>query len=157
LSTSARVVVAGAGFAGLHCAQSLNEAGLEVLVLEARERVGGRVWSEAPFGEEGGVIERGAEFVLPGYERLTSLLAAHGLALAPMGMSYGAREPRGGRPTTLVAMRRVAEEAGRGAARADNEASAADVLAGVGEELDDPAALAAFRSRFETSAAADAR
>ena len=38
-----RAVVVGAGFAGLGCARELTDAGFEVTVLEARERVGGRV------------------------------------------------------------------------------------------------------------------
>jgi monoamine oxidase len=41
-----RVVVAGAGFAGLMAAYRVAQAGHEVVVLEARDRVGGRVWSE---------------------------------------------------------------------------------------------------------------
>jgi monoamine oxidase len=45
-----RVVVVGAGFAGLAAADSLRARGAEVTVLEARGRVGGRVWS-VPFGD----------------------------------------------------------------------------------------------------------
>ena len=41
-----RVVVAGAGFAGLLAAYRVAQAGHEVVVLEARDRVGGRVWSQ---------------------------------------------------------------------------------------------------------------
>jgi phytoene dehydrogenase-like protein len=41
-----RVVVAGAGFAGLMAAYRVAQAGHEVVVLEARDRVGGRVWSQ---------------------------------------------------------------------------------------------------------------
>ena len=40
-----RVVILGAGMAGLVSAYELREAGYEVSVLEARERVGGRTWS----------------------------------------------------------------------------------------------------------------
>lgn len=41
-----RVVVAGAGFAGLMAAWRLAQGGCDVVVLEARDRVGGRVWSQ---------------------------------------------------------------------------------------------------------------
>jgi monoamine oxidase len=41
-----RVVVVGAGFAGLMAAWRLTQRGCDVTVLEARGRVGGRVWSQ---------------------------------------------------------------------------------------------------------------
>jgi monoamine oxidase len=55
------VVVLGAGMAGLTAARALAERGVRVVVLEARERVGGRVWTRG--GEGGGSVEMGAEFV----------------------------------------------------------------------------------------------
>ncbi|MBL8763874.1 MAG: FAD-dependent oxidoreductase [Phycisphaerae bacterium] len=62
-----RVVVIGAGFAGLACAHELRAAGYDVTVLEARERVGGRVLSfNAANGNEfvkGRNIEGGAELI----------------------------------------------------------------------------------------------
>lgn len=91
-----RVVVIGAGFAGLACADRLVTLGHDVTVLEARDRVGGRVWSQELIpGRPDTVIERGAEFVLSGYDVLRGMAERFGLALAPSGMSYYVREPRG--------------------------------------------------------------
>lgn len=44
-STRRRVLVIGAGIAGLGAAQTLVQAGTEVTVLEARDRIGGRIWT----------------------------------------------------------------------------------------------------------------
>jgi len=91
-----RVIVVGAGFAGLACADSLVRLGHDVTVLEARDRVGGRVWSqELVPGRADTVVERGGEFVLESYDVLRGLAARLGLELAPSGMSYYVREPRG--------------------------------------------------------------
>jgi monoamine oxidase len=84
-----RVVVIGAGFAGLAAADALRAGGAEVTVLEARDRVGGRVWS-VPFGE-GAVVERGAEFILPGYESMEALVARFGIPMVLKGTPYGRR------------------------------------------------------------------
>ncbi len=62
-----RVVVVGAGFAGLACAHELNALGYDVTVVEARDRLGGRVHSfNAAMGTEyikGRNIEGGAELI----------------------------------------------------------------------------------------------
>ena len=50
-----RVVVVGAGFAGLAAAEALTARGAEVIVFEARDRVGGRVRSARL--ENGAVVE----------------------------------------------------------------------------------------------------
>ncbi len=71
-----RVVVAGAGFAGLAAADRITRSGQQAVVLEARDRVGGRVWSQRLIpDDERTVIERGAEFVLDGYDVMRSLLS----------------------------------------------------------------------------------
>src|SRR3954470_23673518 len=88
-----RVAVIGAGFAGLAAADALRAGGAEVTVLEARDRGGGRVWS-VPFGE-GAVVERGAEFILPGYDSMNALAARFGIPLVLKGTPYGRRLPIG--------------------------------------------------------------
>ncbi|HEY4051715.1 MAG TPA: NAD(P)/FAD-dependent oxidoreductase [Acidobacteriaceae bacterium] len=58
--TAREVIVLGAGIAGLAAARVLAESGQRVMVLEARERVGGRILSQ---DTENGTLELGAEFV----------------------------------------------------------------------------------------------
>lgn len=53
------VVIIGAGAAGLAAAHNLKSAGLEPLVVEARDRIGGRIWTD----HSRGPVELGAEFV----------------------------------------------------------------------------------------------
>jgi monoamine oxidase len=55
------VIVLGAGMAGLAAARALGERGVRVVVLEAQQRVGGRILSQSVEG--GAVVELGAEFV----------------------------------------------------------------------------------------------
>lgn len=57
-----RVVVVGAGFSGLACAHELLAAGYDVTVIEARNRVGGRVLSFGDF-VSGRNVEGGAELI----------------------------------------------------------------------------------------------
>ncbi len=112
-------MVAGAGFAGLMAADRVLRAGHEAVVLEARDRVGGRVWSqELVPGDPRTVVERGGEFVLDGYDEMRAVAGELGLRFADMGMSYYQREPRGGAATTHQDMARCAEVVASAAARA---------------------------------------
>ncbi|MDR6905279.1 putative NAD/FAD-dependent oxidoreductase [Agromyces sp. 3263] len=88
-----RVAVVGAGMAGLTAAAELVDAGFEVVVLEARNRVGGRVWSVDADG-----FDRSVELgpvLLPDDEPLTEALAAASVDTAPFEAVVGARTGSG--------------------------------------------------------------
>jgi monoamine oxidase len=70
-SIEADVCVVGGGLAGLTAARRLSQAGRSVAVLEARTRVGGRVWTR-PSGS-GIPLDLGATFVGPDHDRLRGL------------------------------------------------------------------------------------
>ena len=70
------VVVVGAGMAGLTAARALAEAGLKVLVVEAQDRIGGRIWTRH-VGDE--AIELGAEFIHGRPPELWALIEEAGL------------------------------------------------------------------------------
>ena len=66
------VTIIGAGLAGLSAAYDLHRAGWQVTVLEARERVGGRVYSVRSFSN-GLVAEGGGEFIEENHSRMIAL------------------------------------------------------------------------------------
>jgi monoamine oxidase len=72
------VVVIGAGLAGLYSALLLEEQGLDVLVLEAQSRVGGRIHSMRQLGSN---AEAGGTYIGAGYERVMAIAARFGIRL----------------------------------------------------------------------------
>ncbi|MGK9149102.1 FAD-dependent oxidoreductase [Plantibacter flavus] len=70
------VVIIGAGASGLTAATKLKAAGLSVAVLEARDRVGGRLWTD---DIDGAMLEIGGQWVSPDQTALIDTLAELGL------------------------------------------------------------------------------
>jgi monoamine oxidase len=84
-----KAVVVGAGLAGLTAATDLADAGFEVVVLEARERVGGRTHGiEVSPGEW---VDAGAAYLGERHTELTDLLAELGLKTTPTEMEGDSR------------------------------------------------------------------
>jgi monoamine oxidase len=80
----ADVLVLGAGAAGLAAARELSERSLRVVLLEARDRTGGRVrWEGVPGSSE--PAELGAEFIHGRAKETMRLLHDFGLRTAPLG------------------------------------------------------------------------
>jgi monoamine oxidase len=77
----ADVAVIGAGLAGLTAARELDDAGVSVVVLEARDRVGGRLLN-APIGD-GKIVEIGGQWIGPGQSRMYALAEEAGIATFP--------------------------------------------------------------------------
>jgi monoamine oxidase len=72
------VIVIGAGLAGLHAALTLEAAGLQVRVLEAQQRVGGRIHS---MRQHGSTTEAGGTFIGAGYTRVIATAERYGVTL----------------------------------------------------------------------------
>src|SRR6478752_6681898 len=70
------VVVIGAGAAGLTAANELRKAGLSVAVVEARDRVGGRLWTDVI---DGAMLEIGGQWVSPDQDALKETIEELGL------------------------------------------------------------------------------
>ena len=77
-----RVVVIGAGLAGLSCAYELRKSGIAAQVHEASpNRVGGRCWSDRTTFAEGQIAEHGGELIDQGHTAVRQLAQSLGLAL----------------------------------------------------------------------------
>jgi monoamine oxidase len=126
------VAVIGAGVSGLVAARDCARAGLDVVVLEARDRVGGRVLTVGLPG--GGAIDVGGQWVGPGQTRVLALLdelgletfptydeGRHVVEIAGRRLRYAGRIPRLG-PLALADVARAMRRLDRIAAKIDPEA-----------------------------------
>lgn len=145
------VVVIGAGFAGLAAALELQDAGLDVTVVEARDRVGGRVLSvELDNGE---IAELGAEWIFAEDEVLVATIDRLGLVACEAGVDYLRREPRGDGAVTMAELDAFLETADAHLATVD------PAKRSMGEAIDlapgDERARAVARARLTGTFASD--
>jgi len=74
----AEVCIVGAGYAGLTAARRLTQAGKSVVVLEARDRVGGRIWTyHLP---DGAPVDRGGGWLAPEHDAIFALAREVGVS-----------------------------------------------------------------------------
>jgi len=78
---SQKIIILGAGVAGLHAAYLLKEKGIEYTIYEASKRAGGRMYSQKDLMGEGIVTELGAEFIDSGHEDILHLAKTFNLPL----------------------------------------------------------------------------
>jgi monoamine oxidase len=79
-ATAPRIVVVGAGLAGLSCAYQLQQAGIQANIYEASDRVGGRCWSiHDDFAPQ--IAEHGGELIDQGHTEIRQLAQSLGLDL----------------------------------------------------------------------------
>lgn len=148
------VLVVGAGVAGLAAAARLTRAGRQVTLIEARDRIGGRVHTLRPPGTTQ-PIELGAEFVHGHANALWPLIREAGLRTEPVAERRTVR--RHGRPASLPDVRAaLAEILGHDPTSRSDE-SVAQVLNAHRAEGMDEDALAATAAYIEGFHAADLR
>lgn len=81
MQRDADVIVVGAGLSGLTAARQVLQAGFEPLVLEANDRVGGRILTEEPL--PGVFLELGAQWIGDTHHRMAALAGEFGIGLYP--------------------------------------------------------------------------
>jgi monoamine oxidase len=100
-----KVIVVGAGLAGLSAAYRLRQAGLHPLLLEASNRTGGRVSTERRSLGAGLIAERGGEWIEPGHPSIQGLAADLGVDLEAVPAGEPPQVWMGGEPYATPAIR----------------------------------------------------
>ena len=93
-SVAADVIVIGGGVARLAAAGELGRRGFDVALVEARDRLGGRVWTIRPKGWKN-PVELGAEFIHQGNDALWRLLRKHRIGALPVPPRHWLSRGRG--------------------------------------------------------------
>jgi monoamine oxidase len=149
-----RVIVVGAGFAGLAAAWALRQQGQQVTVLEARQRVGGRIWS--PTLANGAVVEMGGEWIAAGDQTVLQMAAKIGVAVAPVGVDFMVRQVVGGEPVAAAEQRLMNQVAAEQVARMGETAVSQTTLGSFINTLPlTPPQLALLRARLRGTYGAD--
>lgn len=81
MTLSTDVIIIGAGFAGLAAAKALKDAGVDFLILEARDRIGGRVHTYEI--EKGMPLDLGGQWIGPTQDNMYQLVKEFGLNTFP--------------------------------------------------------------------------
>ena len=80
-AAAGRVVIVGAGLAGLTCAYRLKQSGINATLYEASSRLGGRCWTRRGDFADGQIAEHGGELIDTAHIRLRQLARELGLTL----------------------------------------------------------------------------
>jgi monoamine oxidase len=81
MSLSTDVVIVGGGFAGLSAARELTKSGVDFLLLEARDRIGGRVYTHQL--DEKTAIDLGGQWIGPTQDQMYKLVEEYGIKTFP--------------------------------------------------------------------------
>lgn len=126
------IAIVGGGFAGLAAAYELFNFGFAVTVLEARQRVGGRVWStNLP---NGAIVELGGEWISSGDQTVIKMANRLDLPLVQLGVDFKIRNVVNGPTVSPDDQRKTAQIATKTLASMDKTTIAQSTL---GEFLDD--------------------